>query len=724
MGKDYTNIKTMKQLELQIRQLENDAVKCEDIIRKDLEYAAYFYRPRRLISSIGVFIKHFVMNFFRSMVIILGLGVALNACSSGGDPKEFIYSIDQFADIEVLRYQVPNWDALTLQQKEYVYHLSEAAKAGRDIIWVQNFKYNLPIRKVLEAIIEKCEGKSGPEFDEFMIYAKRVFFSNGIHHHYALDKIIPGCSMDFFASLMDEAGCSDAKEELLPIIFDPVLYPQMVYQGTDKDLVAASAVNFYEGVTTAEVNAFYDAREVPGDPRPISHGLNSRLVKVDGKIVEQVYKVDGLYGEALKVIIGHLEAAAEVAENDLQKRYIAELIEYYKTGDLHIWDRYNVSWVSDVDSDIDFINGFVEDYSDPLGRKATYEGIVQYRDKEASRRTEIISENAQWFEDNSPVDPRFKKAEVKGVSAKVINVACIAGDNYPATAIGINLPNAAWIRKEHGPKSVTIANITKAYDKATEQSPKSVLTEFAWDQEEIDFCKKYGSETGDLHTDLHECLGHGSGQLLPGVSPNALKEFSSTIEESRADLFALYYIADPKLVELGILDNPEAYKAEYMNYIRNGIFTQFTRVELGKTNTQAHMQNRKLISEWVFEHGQDENVIEKKVRDGKTYFVINDFERLRELFGEFLCEIQRIKSEGDYEAAKTLVLKYAVNIDPDLHKEVRERYAQLNLKPYRGFINPDIVPVEKDGKVIDYKIVYGESFIDQMMEYGRKYATL
>jgi Peptidase family M49. len=658
------------------------------------------------------------------MLIIAGLGLSLSACSE--KESEFKYSIDQFADIEVLRYQIPGWDDLSFNQKEYIYHLCEAAKAGRDIIWDQNFKYNLRIRKVLENIVENYKGeRSGEEWDNFLVYAKRVFFSNGIHHHYAEDKILPGCSRDYFASLMDAVGVEvPEKAELLEVMFNPDLFAHKKYQGTDKDIIAASANNFYDGVTADEVNAFYDKMADPNDQCPISYGLNSKLVKKDGVISEEVYKVGGLYGEALEVIIGHLEAAKEVAENDTQKKYISELIEYYKTGDLRMWDQYNITWVGDTDSDVDFVNGFVEDYGDPLGRKASYEGIVNFRDKEASHRTEVISANAQWFEDNSPVDPRFKKAEVKGVSAKVINVAVIAGDNYPATAIGINLPNADWIRKDYGSKSVTIANITQAYAKATEQSPKSILTEFAWDQNEIDICKKYGSITDDLHTDLHECLGHGSGQLLPGVPSGSLKEYSSTLEETRADLFGLYYLADPKLVELGILDSPEAYKAEYMSYIRNGLFTQFTRIELGKQNTEAHMQNRKLIAEWCYEKGKAENVIEKKVRDGKTYFVINDFEKLRALFGEMLGEIQRIKSEGDYEAGKELVQKYAIYIDPQLHKEVLDRYAALNLKPYRGFINPDIVPVVKGGKTVDYKVVYGDDFLAQQMEYGKKYAIL
>ena len=667
------------------------------------------------------------MRFYKAMMIITGLGLVLTSCGSKTGDPDFKYSIDEFADIEVLRYQVPGWEDLTLQQKEYIYHLCEAAKSGRDITWDQNFAYNLEIRHLLENILENYAGdRNSAEFQDFLVYAKRVFFSNGIHHHYANDKFFPACSRNYFASLAEAVGADkDRTDFLLEIIYNPDLYPTLQYQGNDKDLVAASAVNFYDGVTAQEVNDFYDKMEDPSDPRPISYGLNSKLVKEDGKIVELTWKADGLYGPAIETIIGHLEKAANVAENDVQRKYIAELIDYYRTGDLRTWDQYNITWVGDTQSDVDFVNGFIEDYDDPLGRKASWEGIVNFRDREASKRTETISRNAQWFEDHSPIDPRFKKEEVKGVSAKVINVAVIAGDNYPATAIGINLPNANWIRKEYGSKSVTIANITDAYDRASEQRPKSVLSEFAWDQAEIDLCKKYGSITDNLHTDLHECLGHGSGQLLPETPANALKEFTSTLEEARADLFALYYLADPKLVELGLLDSPDAYKAEYMNYIRNGLFTQFSRVELGKPNTEAHMQNRKLIADWCYEKGMPENVIEKKVRDGKTYFVINDFEKLRGLFGDLLAEIQRIKSEGDYEAGRALVLKYAVNIDPELHKEVLERYATLGLKPYRGFINPDIVPVTgKDGAVTDYEVVYGDDFLAQQLDYGKKYKTL
>ena len=671
------------------------------------------------------------MKLIGKMITIAGMAAAISSCGStetttdnAAENKEFKYLVDEFADLKIMRYQVPGWDELTLKQKEYVYHLAEAAKYGRDIIWAQNCRYNLQIRKTLENILENYKGdRTTEDWAKFETYAKRVFFSNGIHHHYAEDKFFPECSQDYFHDLMAAVGIDDAELEYL--VFDPNVFPARKATGSDVDIVAESAVNFYEGVTRAEVDAFYAAMVDPSDKTPVSYGLNSRVVKgEDGVIREEVYKVGGLYGPALKKICAELEKAADVAENQTQKDYIADLVAYYRSGDLKLWDEYNIKWVNDTLGTVDFVNGFVEDYNDPLGRKATWEGLVNFKDYEASRRTELISENAQWFEDNSPVDSRFKKAEVKGVTAKVINVATLAGDCYPAAPIGINLPNADWIRREHGSKSVTIANLTAAYSKAAQESPKNMLGEFAWSEEEIALEKKYGEVTNDLHTDLHECLGHGSGQLLPGTSPNALGEYSSALEETRADLFGLYYLADPKLVELGILPDMEAYKAQYSSYIRNGIFTQFTRIELGKKNTEAHMQNRKLIADWCYEKGKAANVIEKKVRDGKTYFVVNDHEALRGLFGDLLAEIQRIKSEGDYEAGKALVETYAVNIDPELHKEVKERYAALDLRPYGGFLNPEIVPVKKGFKVVDYKIVYNDDYVDQMLEYGRKYSTL
>ena len=662
------------------------------------------------------------MKLITKMIAITSMAAAAMSCCQ--NEKEFKYLVDEFADLKIMKYHVPGWDGLTLQQKEYVFHLAEAAKYGRDIIWMQNCKYNLDIRKVLENVLENYNGdRNCEDFKQFEEYAKRVFFSNGVHHHYAEDKFFPSCGKEYFASLMYAVGAEN--ESLLDFIYDENAYPQRKSTDKNLDIVAESAVNFYEGVTKAEVEKFYAAMVDPSDKTPVSYGLNSRVVKgADGVIYEDVYKVGGLYGPALEKICAELEKAAAVAENDTQKEYIADLISYYQSGDLKLWDEYNIKWVNDTLGTVDFVNGFVEDYNDPLGRKATWEGLVNFKDAEASGRTLLISDNAQWFEDNSPIDDRFKKSEVKGVSAKVITVATLAGDCYPAAPIGINLPNADWIRREHGSKSVTIANLSSAYSKAAQESPKSTLTEFAWDEAEVELMKKYGDMTSDLHIDLHECLGHGSGQLLPGTSPNALGEYSSALEETRADLFALYYLADPKLVELGILPDMEAYKAQYQGFIRNGIFTQFTRIELGKKNTEAHMQNRKLIADWCYEKGLADNVIEKKVRDGKTYFVVNDFEALRGLFAELLAEIQRIKSEGDFEAGKALVEKYAVNIDPELHKEVKERYAQLELKPYGGFLNPEIVPVVRCGKVVDYKLVYCNDYLEQMLSYGKKYATL
>ncbi len=662
------------------------------------------------------------------MIAFLGT-VAMMASCGNADRKadgEFKYLIDEFADLKIMRYQIPGWDDLTLSQKEYVYHLGEAAKYGRDIIWVQNCEANLPVRKAIETIIAKYEGdRECKDFQDFLVYAKRVFFSNGIHHHYAEDKFFPECPREYFGSLMESVGLGEGSGQLLDIIYDPDIFPQR--KSTDKsgDIVAESAVNFYDNVTRQEVEKFYADMADPNDPAPVSYGLNSRLVKgEDGVIREEVYRIGGLYGPALEKIVSELEKAQAVAENDTQKKYISLLVEYYRTGDLRLWDEYNIEWVKDTLGTVDFVNGFVEDYNDPLGRKATWEGLVNIKDHAASERTEIISENAQWFEDNSPVDPRFRKPVVKGVSAKVIDATTLAGDCYPSTPIGINLPNADWIRRDHGSKSVTIANITHAYDLAAEESPNSTLKEFAWSEDEIAAARKYLPLTDEIHTDLHECLGHGSGQLLPGTPANALGEYSSTLEETRADLFGLYYIADPKLVELGILPDAEAYKPQYANYIRNGIMVQFTRVEPGKKNTEAHMQNRKLIAEWCYEAGRADNVIEKKTRDGKTYFVVNDYEKLRGLFGKLLAEVQRIKSEGDYEAGKALVEKYAVNIDPELHREVKARYDALNLKPYGGFVNPEIVPVEKDGKIVDYRVEYTDDYLGQMMEYGRKYSTL
>ena len=667
------------------------------------------------------------MKSIKRIIRMMSLGaivIAGASCSQAEKKTEeagFRYLIDEFADLKVMRYRIPGWEELSLRQKEYVYHLAEAAKWGRDIYFEQNCEGNLRLRKVIEKIINEYAGdRTTADYLSFEVYAKRVFFSNGVHHHYAEDKFFPECSKEYFASLMESVGAFD--QGILDFVYDRESGQQRRSTSQEGDIVTLSAVNYYEGVTRKEVEDYYASIEDKNDPRPIAYGLNTKVVKKDGKVTELPWCVGGLYSDLITKICDELEKAAAVAENDTQRKCISLLVDYYRTGDLRKWDEYNVAWVGELEGTVDFVNGFVEDYNDPLGRKGAWEGNVNIKDHKASERTEILSANAQWFEDNSPVDPRFRKPEVKGVSAKVINVACISGDSYPSTPIGINLPNADWIRKEYGSKSVTIANITHAYDQAANESPNNMLDEFAWDDAEKELIRKWGSYADEIHTDLHECLGHGSGQLLPGVATTAMGEYSSTLEETRADLFGLYYSADPKLVELGIMPDAEAYKAEYSSYIRNGLFTQFTRVELGAKNTEAHMQNRKLIAQWCYEKGQKDNVIEKKTRDGKTYFVINDYPALRNLFAELLAEIQRIKSEGDYEAGKNLVETYAVNIDPKLHKEVLERYAKLNLKPYGGFVNPDIVPVVKDGKVVDYTLEYTDSFLAQQLKYGRDYS--
>ena len=667
------------------------------------------------------------MKSIKRIIRMMSLGaivIAGASCSQAEKKTEeagFRYLIDEFADLKVMRYRIPGWEELSLRQKEYVYHLAEAAKWGRDIYCEQNCEGNLRLRKVIEKIINEYAGdRTTADYLSFEVYAKRVFFSNGVHHHYAEDKFFPECSKEYFASLMESVGAFD--QGILDFVYDRETGQQRRSTSQEGDIVTLSAVNYYEGVTRKEVEDYYASIEDKNDPRPIAYGLNTKVVKQDGKVTELPWCVGGLYSDLITKICDEREKAAAVAENDTQRKCISLLVDYYRTGDLRKWDEYNVAWVGELEGTVDFVNGFVEDYNDPLGRKGAWEGNVNIKDHKASERTEILSANAQWFEDNSPVDPRFRKPEVKGVSAKVINVACISGDSYPSTPIGINLPNADWIRKEYGSKSVTIANITHAYDQAANESPNNMLDEFAWDDAEKELIRKWGSYADEIHTDLHECLGHGSGQLLPGVATTAMGEYSSTLEETRADLFGLYYSADPKLVELGIMPDAEAYKAEYSSYIRNGLFTQFTRVELGAKNTEAHMQNRKLIAQWCYEKGLKDNVIEKKTRDGKTYFVINDYPALRNLFAELLAEIQRIKSEGDYEAGKNLVETYAVNIDPQLHKEVLERYAKLNLKPYGGFVNPDIVPVVKDGKVVDYTLEYTDSFLDQQLKYGRDYS--
>ena len=668
----------------------------------------------------------------KNMLTIFGVAALLSACGQGGQKDErtaqkedFHYLLDEFADLKVMRYQVPGWEDLTLRQKEYAYHLSEAAKYGRDITWDQYCKWNLPVRHAVEDILNEYKGdRDSEDFQKFTVYAKRLFFSNGMHHHYAEDKFFPECSKEYFKSLMEAIGEGGKADTLLNVIYSKDIYPQRRSTSSSGDIVALSAVNFYDGVTRKEVEDYYNSIMDPNDTTPVAYGLNTKVVKVGGKVVEEPWKVGGIYSNALEKIVAELGKAAEVAENEIQKKALNLLIEYYETGDLKLWDDFNVEWVQDTIGHVDFINGFIEDYDDPLGRKATWEGYVNIKDSAASARTEVLSANAQWFEDNSPIDPRFKKPLVKGVSAKVVNAVALAGATYPSTPIGINLPNSDWIRRDYGSKSVTIANITHAYDMAAQESPASALNEFAYSQEEIDRYKKYGSYADEIHTDLHECLGHGSGQLLPGVSSTALGEYQSALEEARADLFGLYYAADPKLVELGIMPDGEAYKAEYDSYIRNGLMVQLNRIELGRTVTEAHMQNRKLIAEWCYEKGAQNNVIQKVKKEGKTYFVIHDYEALRGLFAQLLAEIQRIKSEGDYKAGKNLIDVYAVNIDRQLHEEVKARYDALGLKPYGGFVNPDIVPVEKDGKVVDYKIVYADDYLRQQLDYGKKYSTL
>ena len=663
----------------------------------------------------------------------------LTACSGSktttAEADKFDYTVEQFADLQILRYRVPGFENLSLQQKELVYYLTEAALQGRDILFDQNGKYNLRIRRTLEAIYTGYKGdKNTPDFKAMEVYLKRVWFSNGIHHHYGSEKFVPGFAPEFFkeavlsvdASTLPLAEGQTAEQlcdELSPVIFDPTVMPKRVNQAAGEDLVLTSACNYYDGVTQKEAEDFYNAMKDPKDETPVSYGLNSRLVKENGKIQEKIWKVGGLYGQAIDKIVYWLKKAEGVAENPEQKAVIAELIKFYETGDLKTFDEYAILWVKDLNSLVDFVNGFTESYGDPLGMKASWESLVNFKDMEATHRTEIISGNAQWFEDHSPVDKQFKKDEVKGVSAKVITAAILAGDLYPATAIGINLPNSNWIRSHHGSKSVTIGNITDAYNKAAHGN--GFNEEFVYSDTELQLIDKYADLTGELHTDLHECLGHGSGKLLPGVDPDALKAYGSTIEEARADLFGLYYVADPKLVELGLTPNADAYKAEYYTYLMNGLMTQLVRIEPGNDVEEAHMRNRQLIARWVFEKGAADKVVELVKKDGKTYVVVNDYEKLRELFGELLSEIQRIKSTGDYQGAHDLVESYAVKVDPALHAEVLERYKKLNLAPYKGFVNPKYeAVVDAAGKITDVKVTYDEGYAEQMLRYSKDYSNL
>ena len=645
-------------------------------------------------------------------------------------------SVDRFADIEVIRYNVPGFELLTFKQKQLLYHLSEAALLGRDILFDQNNRYNLAIRKALEAIYQTYKGdRNSQSFQYLETYLKRVWFASGIHHHYSADKFEPGFTKEFFTTCIQELTPSQLPlrkgqttsqwlEEIIPVIFDPNVMPKRIVQSGDQEILLASSNNYYEGgITQKEAIDFYAKLKKPNDLTPISYGLNSRLSKENGQLKEKVWKVGGLYTEAIEQIVLELENAAPFAENVAQKNVIEKLISFYRTGDLKTFDAYAILWLQDVNSEVDFINGFTETYGDPLGMKASWESVVNFINKEATKRTTIISENAQWFEDNSTTDPRFKKKEVKGVSAKVITVVMLGGDCYPATPIGINLPNADWIRAQYGSKSVTIENITEAYDKASQGSGFS--DEFVWSDVERERMRKFGFVTDNLHTDLHECLGHGSGIILPGVDPDILGAYGSTLEESRADLFALYYLADKKMLELGLLNDSEAYKSEYYKYLMNGLMTQLVRIQPGKDLEQAHMRNRQLIARWVFEKGAPEKVVQFAKRDGKTAVVVNDYEKLRGLFGELLAEVQRIKSEGDFHAGKQLVETYGVKVDRTLHDEVLARYARLNLSPYKGFINPKMVTVcNEKGEVADIALDYKEGYAEQMLRYSKNYSFL
>ena len=663
------------------------------------------------------------MTKIKAFVSASALTLTLTTAMAQTQP--FDYTVDRFADIEVLRYPVPGFNELSLDQKRLVYYLTEAALWGRDILWDQNYRYNLPLRDMLEAVYTSYDGdRDDAQFKAFEAYLKKVEFANGIHHHYSMDKFQPEFSREWLESWVDalpvEGSWGPVREQVMAAIFDPAVAPKRVNQAAGEDLILTSANNLYDGVTQEEVEAYYAALKNPDDATPVSWGLNTRVAKVDGQVVEQVYKLGGYYSDAIAHIVDNLTRAMAYAENDAQRMTIARLIDFYTTGDLRVFDDYSIRWTEDTESQVDFINGFIESYGDPLGMTGSWESIVNFKDVPASHRTEVLSANAQWFEDNSPVDPRFRKDVVKGVSAKVITAAILAGDAYPATPIGINLPNANWIRAAHGSKSVTIENITRAYDEASHGN--GFNEEFVIDEPTRQLLNDYLFITDNLHTDLHECLGHGSGRLMPGVDPDALKAHGSTLEETRADLFALYYLGDPKMVELGLLDNPEAYKAEYYKYILNGLMTQLVRIEPGKNIEESHMRNRQLIAAWAYEHGRKAKVIELVKRGGKTYVRINDYEALRRLFGELLAEIQRVRSEGDYAAGEALVEKYAVKVDRKLHNEVLRRYANLSIAPYRGFVNPGYTPVyDANGTITDVTVDYTEGYLPQHIRYSRQY---
>ncbi|MDR1124047.1 MAG: dipeptidyl peptidase 3 [Elusimicrobiota bacterium] len=673
--------------------------------------------------------------FIMTMTLLCLFACSANRKDTAGADK-FNYNVEQFADLGILRYQVPNWDKLTLNQKNLVYSLGQAALNGRDILFDQNNRYNLAVRRTLEAVYENYKGdKTSEDYAQFLVYLKRVWFSNGIHHHYGEEKFLPGFSKEFFADAVKSLDSSlvPAREgqtvdafiaEITPVMFDPGTYAKKVNQDSSLDVIRASANNYYgEDITQKEVEEFYGAMKKPNDNTPVPYGLNSRLVKKNGKLVEEVYKVGGLYSPAIEKIVYWLEEASKYAENEQQKKAIDLLVEYYKTGDLKKYDEYSIAWVRDTNSLVDFINGFTEVYGDALGIKGSWESLVNFRDLDSEALTKILGGNAQWFEDNAPIDPRFKKTEVKGISFKTITAATLGGDTYPATPIGINLPNSNWIRKDVGSKSVTITNITEAYDKAAAGS--GFNEEFVCCSAEKKLMEKYGAQTDNLHTDLHECLGHASGQLLPGIAKNSLKVYGSTIEEARADLFGLYYMGDPKMLELGLLKNSDAYKSEYYKYMMNGLLTQLSRIELGKDIEEAHMRNRSLIAHWALEHGAKDKIVELKKENGKTYVVVNDYVKLRGLFGQLLAEVQRITSEGDFDAAQNLVETYGVKVDLDIHKEIKARYDKLGIAPYKGFVNP-VYSLEKDanGNITDIKVSYNEGYEEQMLRYSKDYSTL
>ena len=671
-------------------------------------------------------------------ILFIIIGITTMSCSTDQKNKEdnFKYVTEQFADLRIQRYQVPGFEELSFRQKLLAYYLYQASLSGRDMIYDQNYKHNLYIRRTLEAIIKTYTGdRTTADYQKFITYVKRVWFSNGIHHHYANKKIIPEFSKEYFAQLVfgtddyelplqNMETSNDLIKKLTPILFDLKVDGMKVNQDPNVDLVKSSAVNFYEGVSQKEVEAFYKNIIDQNDPEPVSYGLNSKLLREKGEIFERHWKANSMYAAPIQKIIYWLEKAVEVAENDQQKKCFQLLIEYYQTGDLKKWDEYNIAWVQDTNSVIDFVNGFIETYNDPLGYRANYESIVSIKDNEATKRIKAIGDNAQWFENNSPIMSEHKKKNVKGISAKVITVVVEAGDASPSTPIGINLPNANWIRKEHGSKSVNLGNIVHSYNIFANTS--GVLQEFAFSNEEIERSKKYGTLSDDLHTDMHEVIGHASGQINPGVGETneTLKNYASTLEEARADLVALYYVFDQKLVNIGVMPNLDAGKEQYDAYIRNGLMIQLARVQPGENIEEAHMRNRQLIAKWVYEKGLQERVIEKKVKDGKTYFVINDYDKLKNLFGLLLREIQRIKSEGDYAAGKNLVENYGVKVDQEIHKEVLERYKKLNISPYAGFINPKLVPVMNGSQIIDIKIEYPEDFTKQMLEYAKEYSFL